>query len=258
MFGGAKDEYEKALKDAGYTETLQYDSEVTRGFRPKRKRSRRIIWFNPPYSKSVATNIGKEFFKLLSVHFPKQHPLHRIFNDNTVKLSYSCMPNMDSVVKAHNSKILRKVENLQTTDQRSCNCRDKAKCPVGNNCLQANVVYKATVQHESKTSTYIGMTENTFKTRYTLHKSSLKHNKNRSQTELSNLVWSLKDNNIPYELTWEIIDRAQPYRPGKRTCNLCLAEKFHILMGEHLINKKTELLNKCPHRRKFLACNLKP
>ena len=159
MFGGAKDEYDKALKDAGYKGALQYDSEVTRGCRPKRKRSRRIIWFNPPYSKSVATNIGKEFFKLLRVHFPKQHPLHRIFNDNTVKLSYSCMPNMDSVVKADNSKILRKVENLQTTDQRSCNCRDKAKCPVGNNCLQANVVYKATVQHESKTSTYIGMTE---------------------------------------------------------------------------------------------------
>ena len=259
MFGGAKDECEKALKDAEYAETLQYDSEVTRGCRPKRKRSRHIIWFNPPYSKSVATNIGKEFFKLLRVHFPKQHPLYHIFKDNTVKLSYSCMPNMDNVVKAHNSKLLRNVENPQTTDQRSCNCRDKAKCPVGNNCLQANVVYKATVQHESKTSTYIGMTENTFKTRYTLYKSSQKHNKNRSQTELSNLVWSLKDNNIPYELTWEIIiDRMQPYRPGKRTCNLCLAEKFYILKGEHLINKKTELLNKCPHRRKFLACNLKP
>ena len=135
---------------------------------------------------------------------------------------------------------------------------DKAKCPVGNNCLKANVVYNATVQYENKASTYIGMTENTFKTRYTLHKSSLKHNKNRSQTELSSLIWSLKDSNIPYELTWEIIDQVKPYQPGKWTCNLCLAEKFHILMGEHLINKKTELLNKCPHRRRFLACNLKP
>ena len=192
------------------------------------------------------------------VHFPKQHSLHRVFNNNAVKLSYSCMPNMDSIVKAHNSKILSKVENPQTSDERSCNCRDKAKCPVGNNCLKANVVYKATVQHENKTSMYIGMTENTFKTRYTLHKSSLKLNKNRSQTELSNLIWSLKDSNIPYELTWEIIDRAKPYQPGKRSCNLCLAEKFHILMGEHFINKKTELLNKCPHRWKFLACNLKP
>ena len=134
---------------------------------------------------------------------------------------------MESIVKAHNSKILRKVENPQTTNERSCNCKGKTKCPVGNNCLQANVVYKAAVQHEAKTSTYIGMTENTFKTRYTLHKSSLKHNKNRSQTELFNLVWSLKDNNIPYELIWEIIDRPQPYQPGKRTCNLSRRKVSH-------------------------------
>ena len=34
------------------------------------------------------------------------------------------------------------------------------------------------------------MTEKTFKTRYTLHKSSLKHIKHRKQTELSNLIGS--------------------------------------------------------------------
>ena len=75
---------------------------------------------------------------------------------------------------------------------RSCNCRDKAACPVANNCLKSNVIYKATVQHGDNTQHYIGMTENTFKTRYTLHKSSLKHSKNRNQTELSNLIWTLK------------------------------------------------------------------
>ena len=106
---------------------------------------------------------------------------------------------MDSVVKAHNSKILSQGGKSANHRPKKLQLQDKAKCPVGNNCLQANVVYKATVQHHSKTSTYIGMTENTFKTLYTLHKSSLKYNKNRSQTELSNLVWSLKDNNIPYE-----------------------------------------------------------
>ena len=131
------------------------------------------------------------------------------------------------------------------------------RCPVGNDCLKTNVVYKATVQHENKISNYIGMTENSFKTRYTQHKSFLKHSKNRTQTELSSLIWSLKDSSTPYKLAWHIIDQAQPYQPGKRSCNLCLAEKFHILTGEHLINEKTELLNKCPHRRKFLTCNMK-
>ena len=84
-FGGAKDEYQKALEEAGYTDTLTYDPNINQTNKPKRKRSRRIIWYNPPYSKNVATNIGKEFFKLLRLHFPKQHPLHRLFNNNTVK-----------------------------------------------------------------------------------------------------------------------------------------------------------------------------
>ena len=255
-FDAAKDEYQKALEDAGYTATLTYEP-VPSVVQPKRKRRRRIIWFNPPYSKSVSTNIGKEFFKLLDVHFPKQHPFHRLFNDNTVKLSYSCMPNMDSIVKTHNTKILKKKDEADAKEEKACNCRDKASCPLGNDCLKTNVVYKATVQHENKISNYIGMTENSFKTRYTQHKSSLKHSKNRTQTELSSLLWSLKNSSTPYTLAWHIIDQAQPYQPGKRSCNLCLAEKFHILTGEHLINKKTELLNKCPHRRKFLTCNMK-
>ena len=145
---------------------------------------------------------------------------------------------MDSIVKAHNMKILRKEEEADAKEERGCNCRDKTSCPVGNTCLKTNVVYKATVHHESKISNYIGMTENSFKIRYTQHKSSLKHSKNRTQTELSSLIWSLKDSNTPYTMAWHIIDQAQPYQPGKRSCNLCLAEKFHILTGEHLINKK--------------------
>ena len=255
-FIDAKDEYQRALTDAGYTHELKYDTENTKPAATK-KRKRRILWFNPPYSKSVSTNIGKEFFNLLRIHFPKQHPWHRLFNKNTVKLSYSCTINMDGIIKAHNAKILRKQDDSTEKDVKSCNCRDKSTCPVDNKCLRCNVVYKATVEYEDKTESYIGMTENTFKTRYTLHKSSLKHSKNRKQTELSNLIWSLKDDNKPYKLSWTIIDQAQPYKPGKKTCNLCLCEKYHILVQPHLINRKSELLNKCPHRRKFLAYNYK-
>ena len=164
---------------------------------------------------------------------------------------------MDTIIKAHKAKILKKEEESSKSDERSCNCRDKAGCPVANNCLKSNVVYKATVQHDGNTQHYIGMTENIFKTRYTLHKSSLKHSKNRNHTELSNVVWTLKDKDIPYKLTWSIIDQARPYQPGKRTCNLCISEKYHILVSPNLINRKSELLNKCPHRRKYLACNYK-
>ena len=118
------------------------------------------------------------------------------------------MPNMDSIVKAHNTKILKKKDEANAKEEKACNCRDKASCPVGNDRLKTNVVYKATVQHENKISNYIGMTENSFNTRYTQHKSSLKHSKNRTKTELSSLIWSLKDHSTPYTLAWHIIDHA--------------------------------------------------
>ena len=54
---------------------------------------------------------------------------------------------------------------------RTCDCGDKTLYP-----LQEVVVYKPIVtQTESmKQDTYIGMTENHFKTRYNLHRSSFK------------------------------------------------------------------------------------
>ena len=100
--------------------------------------------------------------------------------------------NMDSIIKAHNAKILHKEEDNRSKREKTCNCRDQAACPVENNCLKNNVVYKATVQYEDKEQHYIGMTENSFKTRYTLHKPSFKHSTKRKQTELSNLIWTLK------------------------------------------------------------------
>ena len=151
-FIDAKDEYQRALTDAGCTHELAYDTEKNKSA-DKRKRKRRIVWFNPPYSKNVATNIGKEFFNLLRIHFPKQHPLNHLFNKHTVKLSYSCTINMDGIIKAHNAKILRKEDDNMAKDVKTCNCRDKPTCPVGNKCLRSNVVYKATAEYEDKRNT---------------------------------------------------------------------------------------------------------
>ena len=39
----------------------------------KGKKKRNIIWFNPPYSKSVKTNIWRIFIKLISKHFLPNH-----------------------------------------------------------------------------------------------------------------------------------------------------------------------------------------
>ena len=61
------------MKKSGYSYTLEYQPEDrgTETSVPKRKRSRKIIHFDPPFSKDVQTNVGKKFFQILGKHFPK-------------------------------------------------------------------------------------------------------------------------------------------------------------------------------------------
>ena len=66
---------------------------------------RNIKWFNPPFSQTVSTNVGKRFLNLLDKHFPPNNQLHKIFNRNTVKVSYSCTPNVGSIIKSHNKNL---------------------------------------------------------------------------------------------------------------------------------------------------------
>ena len=66
-----------------------------------------MVWCNTPFSSNVMTNLGKRFFGILNKHFPENSELAKIFNKNRVKLSYSCMPNMQSNISGHNKKILR-------------------------------------------------------------------------------------------------------------------------------------------------------
>ena len=97
--------YEKCLKSSGYKTNLQYQQPKENN-QNKKKRKRNIIWFNPPYSKFVKTNIRRIFIKLISKRLPPNHKFVKIFNKNTIKLSYSCMPNR-SKINGHNKKILQ-------------------------------------------------------------------------------------------------------------------------------------------------------
>ena len=100
IFNTAKCEYKDALKKSGFKVDFKY----TKNQQKPKNRSWNIIWFNPPFNKAVSTNIAKIFLRLINRHFPKSHRLHKIFNRNTVKVSYSCMQNMSKICKGYNSK----------------------------------------------------------------------------------------------------------------------------------------------------------
>ena len=146
-------------------------------------------------AKSVQTNVARDSLKLIDKHFPAASPLHKIFNRNTVKVSYSCMNNVKRVISSHNKRVLRETkfaqESTKDSSKHLCNCRNANECPLNNMCFTKDLVYQAEVitKEDNDIKTYIGMTATTFKGRYRNHKKSFEDIKHENDTELSKHVW---------------------------------------------------------------------
>ena len=85
-------------------------------------------------SQNVWTNIAKSFLCLIDKHFPKSHKLHKIFNRNNLKVSYSCTTNMANIIQSRNRKILN--ENDKASNEKKWNCRNKVLCPLDGITMQ--------------------------------------------------------------------------------------------------------------------------
>ena len=253
-FNEAAPEYNAALKKSGYRDSIKYDIERTNvESTPRRKRKKRVVWYNPPYNDAVTTNIGKKFLQLLDRCFKPRNKLYKIINRHLVKISYSCMPNMKSIIDSHNKKLL---SNSGTPPDKLCNCQRKTECPLRGECLQEAVIYQATVTTPTEVKTYIGSTEKSFKKRFYSHKSDMTHEKNRANTSLATYFWEQKDRGITPTIEWKVIRKCRKYMCGGKRCDVCLSEKLAILKNSdpNLINKKSELMGKCPHKRKWKLC----
>ena len=130
IFNNTKFEHEEAPRKCGHKTKLTYNPPNHKQNKTRRKRQRKIIWFNPPFNLYVSTNVAKIFLNLIEKHFPRSSKLHKIFNKNTVKVSYSCTQNMSQVIKGYNKKIIQK-EKQETRD---CKCRVKTDCPLNGGC----------------------------------------------------------------------------------------------------------------------------
>ena len=170
------------------------------------------------------------------------------------------MDNIKSAITKHNARVTRN-NQPQNTAADSCNCTTKNTCPLGNQCMTKNIVYRATVTtgNADNTRHYIGMTASTFKERYRNHIKSFNHKRYSNDTELSKHIWQLKNNNQDFNLTWSIAKRAISYTGGSKRCNLCLEEKLCILKERdktRLLNKRSELVSTCNHKRMFHVKNV--
>ena len=88
--------------------------------------------------------------KALDSSFRDGHPLKRILNRHTVKLSYRTMPNMATIISRHNSKLLKQLQPKTEDKARTCSypraVREAEACPLGGQCLLSNTIYQATVR----------------------------------------------------------------------------------------------------------------
>ena len=309
VFKSSTKQHQEALEAAGYSHKLKFEEQDLNAMnkKKKRRRGRRIHWFNPPWDMNVSTKIGKKFFQVLDESFPPGHPLHKTFNRHTVKLSYSTMPNMLKKISGHNSRVTAsalaemKVVTLATDDNNTankqqeatalpcndcedncggylvdqipatipvqnehqdeeeseeCNCNGRmGPCPLDGDCMrEKSCIYscKVTRLDTGESQTYTGLAGGTFKSRFYGHNSDF-NNRSNTGTKLSQHIWELKDNNVPYDIKWSILAKANTFNPVTKKCRLCLKEVYYILFKPETasLNAKSEVFGWCKHRRQW-------
>ena len=169
----------------------------------------------------METNIGKTFLKLVKKHFLRNKSFHKIFNRNTIKISYSCMRNISSIIASHNISVLR-----PKAKEYGCNCRNKESCPLQNQCLTPKVIYEATVVNNSddEKRVYFGASDTTFKERYRNHIRDFNCERYSNCTDLSKYIWQLKRNKKIPSIEWKVVRKI--FCDAKISyCLLCLKEK---------------------------------
>ena len=183
IFKESTTHYENNLRQSGYNKKLSYKPTDTK-HQKHSKHKRKIIWFNPPFSKNVSTKIGKSFLSLLDLHFPGNHIYSSIFNRNKTKVSYSCMQNTKCVINNHKMKVLNNTAEIEA----GCNCRNRNKYPLDGKCLAPNIIYEAQImsnQPKYKQKVYIRTAETDFKHRFKNHTKSFNLEHYANDTELS-------------------------------------------------------------------------
>ena len=134
LYSGTVSPFRKRNQDLRYVNRgsnhpIQVFKHVPKGIehRLSNNSSNKEIFERSKHNMEVDNNLGKEFFKLLKRNFPSGSQLHKIFNKNCVKLSYSCMPNINGIINRSNIAKLSKEKNKVIA---KCNCRDKVRCPL--------------------------------------------------------------------------------------------------------------------------------
>ena len=130
--------------------------------------------------------VGKIFIKLINKHF-STNKLHKIFNRNTRKLSYSCTVLQ---IKRHNKKVYNTPQKKKKKKKNCCHCKVKNECSQSGDCLQRNIIYQATRRSKENTKNLCSCNRRTQEKRCYRHKTSFNTKKKYEHiTKLSRHIW---------------------------------------------------------------------
>ena len=122
--------------------------------------------------------------------------------------------------------------------------------------------YTKQVSHQTKKirkqKCCYGVSETAFKLRYANHKKTFNNIKYQTDTELSNEYWKIMSAGKSLDISWEILGTHKSYNQSSKRCFLCLNEKLAIALhgdGLNMLNKRSEVINKCRHRNKYILDN---
>ena len=148
-----------------------------------------------------------------------------MFNKNNFKVSYSCMPNIATIIKAKDGRLVSDTGggrgDRSNEPEKSCDCRREDRCPMSGKCQVKSIVYKARISSENNDKEYIGLTENTFKKQFSSHLQSIRHDKYEHGTELSKYVWRLKRrmaNGENHDINRSVHKQASAYTNKSKRC----------------------------------------
>ena len=259
-FNNMKHRYQEALNEAGYKHTLKWhdkDVHQPENSSTKRKRKKSVIWYNPPFSRIIKTNIGKEYIRLIRKWFMSNPLLKSKFNTATMKVSYSACNNIKHYINGHNKKIL-KTTHENGSQHEACNCT-RMECPrpgadIDSNCRQKDVVYQADIinSNTNTTKTYKGCTEQQLKNRVSFHRSCMRIENMKNFCELSKHAHQIVRRGHNYNVSWKILEKASSFKSGDTYCRLCTSEMFHILYNSDHKSLNDIRMMPCLHKRKSM------
>ena len=143
------------------------------------------------------------------------------------------------------------VQGVQQTVDSNFLTHSVYDCPLPGKCLISGVIYQAQVDTTNSKETYVGLTANSFKARYSGHKTSFTKKERKKETTLSKHIWALKEKNEAFNISWKILSRAQPFSQVTWLCQLCTREKYFIVFKQELgtLNSRNALLVSCRHKQ---------